>query len=90
MNKIILLIVFSIGILSLFLITENQIKITEGTISKINYRSYGVSIEIKGEEYILLENRILNISEGDFIIINYLEQTYNSKPERVIEKIIKN
>lgn len=89
MNKLILFLVFSMSLISLFLLNTSQLETTYGRITKIEYESFGIKIYIENQEFILLENKILDLSEGDSIKIVYIEKEYYSKPEMVVEKIIK-
>ena len=89
MNKKILFLIFSLSLLSLFIINLNQLNTIEGKITEVNYKSFGVLISLGNKEFIILENKILNLSEGDQIKITYTEKEYNMESENVVEKIVK-
>ena len=89
MNKSFLFLIISFGILLIILIGTTQGNLIKGQISEIKYHRSGVVLKIEGEEYLIFEKRILDLSEGDSIEIKFKEETYKGKDQKLIEKIIK-
>ena len=89
MNRKFLFLIVSLGILSIFIINLNIKTEVSGIISEIKYHNAGLTIKIENDEFFIFEDRILDLSEGDFVKMKVKEQTYKGEKQLLIEKIIK-
>ena len=89
MNKRFLFLIVSLGILLIFIINLTNKTEINGIISEIKYHKAGLTIKIENDEFFIFEDRILDISEGDFVELKTKKQTYKGVEQVIIEKIIK-
>lgn len=88
-TKILFLTTIILILLTLIITEKNQIKYI-GTIKNIKHSDNLITINIENSEheYILFENKALNLKKGDTIKIIGKESIYNNKKQITIKKII--
>jgi hypothetical protein len=89
MNRKFLFLIVSLGILLIFIINLNIKTEVSGIISEIKYHNAGLTIKIDNNEFFIFEDKILDISKGDFVEMKIKEQTYKGEKQLLIEKITK-